>query len=190
MSTTPPPPPVPPPGQPGGSAPRPTPPGPWASDNLPPVPGAAVAVSAPPSIRSAVRLMRIGAALAVVQAILPLFQTGTLRDNIRDRDSAMTSGEVDAAVAVIVAFSIVIGVVAVGLWLWMAWANGKGMSWARVVASVFGGIGLTGSALRVASGQLTTLGVAGTLVYVALAVAILVLVWRPESSAYYRAAST
>ena len=28
----------------------------------------------------------------------------------------------------------------IGLWLWMAWANGRGRSWARIVAAVFFGI--------------------------------------------------
>jgi len=32
------------------------------------------------------------------------------------------------------------GLIAIGLWLWMAWANGKGRSWARVVSAVFFGI--------------------------------------------------
>ncbi|HUD79260.1 MAG TPA: hypothetical protein VMR00_15515 [Streptosporangiaceae bacterium] len=31
-------------------------------------------------------------------------------------------------------------VIAIGLWLWMAWANGRGRNWARTVAAVLFGI--------------------------------------------------
>ena len=42
----------------------------------------------------------------------------------------------NAEVAAVVT-SVIGGVIAVGLWLWMAWANGRGRRWARIVATVF-----------------------------------------------------
>ena len=32
------------------------------------------------------------------------------------------------------------GLIAIGLWLWMAWANGRGRGWARVLSAVLFGI--------------------------------------------------
>jgi hypothetical protein len=69
----------------------------------------------------------------------------------------------------------------------MASANGKGRSWARIVATVLGALSVLSLLSSVAQGQLTTLNLIVSLVSLALAIAILVLLWRKESSAYYDA---
>ena len=48
------------------------------------------------------------------------------------------------------AFAVVIGILAVGLWIWMARANAKGRTWARVVASVLFGLNTLSVLLAVA----------------------------------------
>ena len=83
--------------------------------------------------------------------------------------------------------AVVVGLISVGLWLWMASANGKGRSWARIVATVLGALSVLSLLSSVAQGQMTTLNLVVSLVSLALAVAILVLLWRKESSAYYDA---
>jgi hypothetical protein len=42
--------------------------------------------------------------------------------------------------APVLAFAIFTGLVPCGLWLWMAWKNGAGREWARVLSTVFFGL--------------------------------------------------
>jgi hypothetical protein len=166
----------------------PPPPGPWASDNLPEHPMAYATpadVEQPQTIRLAVRLMWLGAALSLLGLLLTFTQTDAIRDAIEDSDSSLTASEVDTAVDVIVAFNVVIGVIGVGLWLWMASANGKGQSWARIVATVLGGLNVAGTLFTLSSSGSTAVTTMFALIGVALAVVILVLLWRPDSSRYY-----
>src|SRR5690606_31262540 len=126
--------------------PPPSPPGdggPWRSDQLPPHPMAAASAAdleQPSTIRTAVRLMWVGAALSLLGALTIFFVTDQIRDEVRTSEPSLTSSEVDSAVAVLVTFTVISGLVTVGLWLWMAIANGKGKNWARVVATVLGAL--------------------------------------------------
>jgi hypothetical protein len=179
-------------GDPFGAAPPPPPPqaGPWASENLPPHPlaGMAVEMERPESIRVAVNLMYIGAGLAALRIVLVLLLIGSLRDRIRDNNPGFTDNQVDQGVTVGVAFAIVFALIGVGLWLWMAHENGAGKMWARTVATVLGVLNII-SALLLLAGSAMGVNLFG-LVSIALAVAILVLLYRPDATAYYKARST
>jgi hypothetical protein len=180
----------PPPG-PQGGYPPPAPQGPWASDNLPPNPAMAAAnlVGQPNSIRTAVRLMWVGAAIAVISALTPLAMAGTIRDRVRDNNPDFTKSQVDSAVAAFTAFSIIIGAIAVALWLWMAYTNGQGRSWARVVATVFGALGIIFGLVGLVIQDATALARVLNVVQLVLAITILVFLWQSSSSAYYEAKS-
>ncbi|HKE74342.1 MAG TPA: hypothetical protein VKB57_12045 [Acidimicrobiales bacterium] len=193
MSTTPPPPSGPPPSGPPGEpegfpTPPPAPQGPWASDSLPPHPTAAAnQVEQPPSIRLAVRLMWLGAVVTVLGSLSVFVQTDALRDRLKDNDATLTKSDLDAAVAAIIGFTIVIGLVIVALWLWMAYTNGQGKSWARVVATVLGVLNVLFLVGGLAMGNQTGLGLVFNFVNLVLAIVILVLLYRPDSSSYYQA---
>jgi hypothetical protein len=186
----------PPPGPPSGpsedvpSSPA-APQGPWASDSLPPHPTAtAIPVEQPPSIRLAVRLMWLGAVVTLLGSLSVLVQTDALRDRLKDNDSTLTKSELDSAVTAIIGFTIVIGLIVVALWLWMAYANGQGRAWARVVATVLGVLNVLFLLGGLAMGNQTALGLVFNGVNLVLAVVILVLLYRPDSSRYYDANST
>jgi hypothetical protein len=177
---------TPPPGPPSDPDPGPPPAGPWASDNLPPNPLAAGAdVEQPPSILTAVRLMWVGAALTAIGVLVTLLQIDAIRDQIEEDDPSLSSGDVDTAVAGFVAISVVVGIIAIGLWLWMARANGQGLRWARGVATGLGVVNVLFTVFGLATGPGTALSTLFSLVGITLAVVILVLLYRPESSAYY-----
>jgi hypothetical protein len=183
----------PPPGSsdPFGPAPQPPPPqaGPWASDNLPPHPlaGMAVDMERPEPIRVAVSLMYIGAGLAGLSIVLVLLLMGSLRDQVRDNNPTFSDSRVDTAVTYGVTIVIVSALIGVALWLWMAHENGAGKLWARTVATVLGVLNIVLTLIRMGANT-TGVNILG-LVYIALAVAILVLLYRPDSTAYYRAKS-
>ena len=156
-------------------------------------PPAAAPAEQPQSIRTAVLLMRIGAAVSLLSLIVSLVTMGSLKDDIRDELTAQgtdfTDSDIDAVFGVAIAFAIVVGLIGVGLWLWMAWANGRGKKWARVISTVLAALGLIFLLLSLNSAGTTTLAGLFSLVTVALGVVAVVLLYRPDSSAFYAANS-
>jgi hypothetical protein len=142
---------------------------------------------APSTIRNAVKLMYVGAALSAFGVITLILSLGGLREDIAAEDTTLTADEVDMIYNMTIGFGLVLGLLAVGLWIWMAETNKRGLSWARIVATVLGGLNIlfTVISLGITSGLELVL----SLVSIVLAGAILWLLYRPESSAYYRAVS-
>jgi O-antigen/teichoic acid export membrane protein len=165
-------------------------PGPWTSDNLPPNPlaGAAQTMERPPGIRNAVNLMYVGAGLSALQILVSFFLIDSFRDQIREDNPDFTENEVNSGANISLAFAVVVGLVAIGLWLWMAHENGEGKSWARIVATVFGGLGILGSLFTLLGG-----GMGASLfavINLVLAIVILVMLYRRDSSEYFRVRSS
>jgi ABC-type sulfate transport system permease component len=178
----------------------PPPTGPIGSDGYPAYPGtpseqapAAPVVAQPSSIRLAVRLMWVGAALSVLGLIVTLLTLDSLKSQLRDQleksDSSYSESEFDALLGVTIGMAVVAAVIGLALWAWMAWKNGQGRSWARVVATVFGGLNLLSVISTLAVGGLTGASAAVSVASLLLAVVILVLLWRKESSEFYAARS-
>jgi ABC-type transport system involved in cytochrome bd biosynthesis fused ATPase/permease subunit len=173
-----------PPGPPPGSA------GPWgdpAQQNqwAPPPYQPVTPIEQPKSLRTAVYLMWVGAAISAIGILVAFTQSDELRDQINEADTSLTADELDTAVAVGLTFVGVIGVISIALWLWMAATNAQGKTWARTVATVLGGLNVVFTALGFLGDQLTPLNVVFSIFGIALAVTILVLIYRPESNAYY-----
>jgi hypothetical protein len=147
----------------------------------------------PSSVRTAVRLMLVGAAISALSVIITVLTLGSFKDDLADQareaDASVTQADIDTAVAVGISFVVFIGVVGVALWLWMAWKNGQGRSWARIVASVLGALNVIFTLLSFAGGQTEPVTLVLSLVNLVLAVVILVLLWRKESTAFYEAVS-
>ena len=158
---------------------------PYPAGNQQPVPQPA---EPPQPVRTAVLLMYGGAALSAIEIIIGLATIASLRSAIRSQYPGYSSSQLHTAEVVGVTTVVVIGLIAIGLWLWMAWANGAGKSWARVVATVFFGLN-TLSLLSLVARPHAALGlVLGVLVWLAGLGAILLL-WQRESSGYYQARS-
>jgi hypothetical protein len=146
--------------------------------------------------------MRLGAVLTVVGTVLNLLLTdpgapvadsgfGRANDTIND-------GTVQAIGYSSAAFTVLLGV---GLWLWMAWANGKGKAWARTLATVlgcmYGGFWVLGlAAVAILDAELGAQPRAARLIGSSVGLVTLLvgsyalwLMYRPESSAFYAASS-
>jgi len=85
-----------------------------------------------------------------------------------------------------------LGLIATGLWLWMARANKRGRSWARMMATVFFGL-LTAGELALLFEFLThssgsTLVVSFLVAYWLTGLSAVVLLWQRSSSDFYAAA--
>jgi hypothetical protein len=173
-----------PPQDPGSEVPA----GPWASDyrtppDVPPEP------DPPPPLATAVKLMYVGAGLSGLNIIASFFQRDELREQIAENDSSLTQDEIDTAVNFGLGFSAVLGLVVIGLWIWMARSNERGLTWARTTATVLGGLSIVFLLFGLALGQSTALNTVFGLVSLVLAAVILFLLYRPESSQYYEARS-
>jgi hypothetical protein len=139
----------------------------------------------PPSLRNAVRLMYAGAALEVISLIVALLTIGSLKAAILKADPNFTATQLhNAQVAGTV--SVVVGaVITIGLWLWMAWANGRGRRWARIVSAVFFGINTLSLVVSFARVHVTATVIIAVLVWL-VGLAAIVLLFRKDSSAYYQ----
>ena len=47
----------------------------------------------------------------------------------------ITESQISNTATGLIIYTILIGLISIGLWLWMAWANGRGKGWARTVAA-------------------------------------------------------
>jgi hypothetical protein len=137
--------------------------------------------------------MQLGAVLSLLSVIVSLATLGSLKDTIgdamREADPNVSQSTIDAAYSVGIVSGVIGGIVAIGLWLWMAWKNGQGRSWARVVATVFGGLNLLFTAVSFGAPGMTAASLGFGVLNIILAAIILVLLWRKSSTAYYDAVS-
>jgi hypothetical protein len=170
-------------------------PGPEPAAYPPPMPpqvpyGAAPPKPSPPSsVLTAVKLMYAGAALSALGLVISLLSLDSTRERLAEANPDFTDAELDAGVAFGVTLAAFIGVVGILLWVWMAETNRRGKSWARIVATVLGGINILLTVISLTTGQSTGLVVVFNLISAALAAVILFLLYRPDSNAYYEAMS-
>lgn len=94
----------------------------------------------PRPVLTAVRLMYAGATLEVLALIVAVATIGSLKLAIVTAHPGFTPAQLHHA-EVARSLPLAVGaLITIGLWLWMAWANGRGRSWARIVAAVLFGI--------------------------------------------------
>ena len=149
----------------------------------------------PSTLRNAVRLMLAGAALALIGVIVSAAFSSKIRSTITKAaikanatrrsqgKSVLTAAQIHTLGNVTLVFLVVIGIIGVLLWLWMAWANNKGSSWARIVATVL--FGLNTISLFVDVGRASIAIIPAAIGWLIGLVAI-VLLWRRETTAYIK----
>jgi hypothetical protein len=141
--------------------------------------------SAPPSVQTAVKLMYAGAALSGLSFIIGLVTIGSLKQAIINASKTpLTTSQLHTAEVVGVATIVILGLIGIGLWLWMARANGAGKSWARITAAVLFGLNTLG--LISAVGRPNAIGtkIFDILIWI-VGLGATVYLWRRDSSEYY-----
>jgi hypothetical protein len=144
--------------------------------------------SAPAPVLAAVKLMYAGAALSLVELVVGLTTIGSLKSAIKKADPTFTTAQVHSAEVGLVAFSVIFGLIGIGLWLWMAWANNQGKSWARITGTVFFGINTVFLLLALIRPH-ASLGLVFALLVWLAGLGAVIMLWRGESSQYFAAAS-
>jgi hypothetical protein len=129
--------------------------------------------------RTTVRLMCLGAVLDLAAAFTIMATGGEIKARVVAQNPGLTDGEWQAIVSGQLQPLALGAGVAVGCWLWMAWAFGRGHRWPRIAFVTFFGIntvslfdGLAGGSAVYAR---TDLAVGLALWFVELAVLVLVL---------------
>ena len=69
--------------------------------------------------------------------IVTLLTIGSLKSAIFRAHPGYTAAQLHTAEVNRTVPLAVGAVITIGLWLWIAWANGQGRSWARIVSAVF-----------------------------------------------------
>lgn len=167
--------------------------------------------------------MYAGAVLAVLNAVALPLQSDQLRErlgkvNAYSDHPGPRSVEIEIITSTMV-LGVLFGVVCAGLWIWIAVMNGRGETWARVNATVLGGLNIVVVAgllaagadaepvihrgadeplvfplsplARAVMGQIgTPLSLVLSLAALVLSAAIILLIWQPASSAYYDSRSS
>lgn len=139
----------------------------------------------PHSVLSAVRLMYAGAVVEVVAVVIALVSKGSLKSSILTRHPAYTAAQLHTAEAARTVPLIIGGVIAAGLWIWMAWANRQGRNWARTVSAVLFGINTLDLivAALVVKGAVASL-VIGAVIWL-IGLGVIVLIFNQQSGPFY-----
>ncbi len=161
-------------------------------DPFPPFSGGLPEPSAPrvppPSVQTAVKLMYAGAALSAISLVIGLASLSSVRHSIEVADPTASASAVNAGVDAITAIVVIIGLIGLALWLWMARANRAGKSWARITGTVFWGLDTLSLLASISAHGAAASDFLGALVWLA-GLAAVVFLWKRESSAYFASPS-
>jgi hypothetical protein len=92
---------------------------------------------APRPVRNAVRVMCLGAVLTLADVVVVLVTLGGVRSAaVHD----LTAAQWPFVMLTQVGFWLASAPIGAGLWLWLAWANGRGYQWARPAFAAFFGV--------------------------------------------------
>ena len=130
--------------------------------------------------------MLIGAitTLAFSGKIKDAIRTAALKanaTNAREGKTQLTAAQIHSLENITVIFLAVVLLVGVLLWVWMAWANGKGRSWARIVATVL--FGLNTISLLLSFGR-ASISIIFVILGWLVGLGAVVMLWRKETTAY------
>jgi hypothetical protein len=137
----------------------------------------------PRAVRAAVRLMLAGAAAELAAMITLVVTSGAVRAAVAARDPAALH-----AVMVHQVIDLAGAPIAIGLWLWLAWANGKGEDWARMLSGVSFlvlTLAVLGSLAQRGPSYAPGDGITAAIVW-AIGLVSVVLIFTPAAGRYYR----
>ncbi len=153
---------------------------------------------APPPVLQAVRLMLAGAAASTVYLVFAVIVTANVKSALTAWNATLpkakqyTPSQISNAANSYIITTIVIGLIAIALWLWMARKNRAGRGWARITATAF--FALWTYYTYVSIGETR-----GSATFIAALVLVLVIwviglgslyfLWRPASTEFFKSQS-
>ncbi|HUB40259.1 MAG TPA: hypothetical protein VMA72_15520 [Streptosporangiaceae bacterium] len=147
----------------------------------------------PPTLRNAVRLMLVGAAFALIGVIVTLSFSGRIKTAVTNAaitantkaasegKARLSASQIHSLANATVGVLAFVGIVGLLLWLWMAWANNRGSSWARIVATVLFALNTIAFVLEVGRASVSIIVIAiGWLV----GLGAIILLWNRQTTQY------
>jgi hypothetical protein len=138
----------------------------------------------PNSVQNAVKLMYAGAGLTAIELIVYLATISSLRNAIHKAFPTYSATRVHQVEVSSIIFTLVILLIAIGLWIWMARASAAGRNYARITGTVFFGLNTLNVLLQLARPHASVALVVILLVWLAGLGAVIML-WRRESGEYF-----
>ncbi|MBM6403154.1 hypothetical protein JQN72_02685 [Phycicoccus sp. CSK15P-2] len=147
----------------------------------------------PRTIDAAVRLMWIQAGLILFAIPASMLMhdemRGLFEEQAQRSGRAVNTASLDS-VLIYIDVLVAMGALLIAVtWLWMATANGRGRPYGRVVATVLFLVMALGFAGNLVDDVRPQWAATADIVYFAICTVIIVLLWVPSSSRYYREAS-
>jgi hypothetical protein len=139
----------------------------------------------PSSIRRAVQFMYAGAVLSAVLFVIGLVNLGSIRHYIRQHFPKYTLAQVNTAVDAFTVTTVVVGIVGVGIWIWLARANDRGRRWARVVGTVLFALDTLSLLGNLTNRALPAANVIAAVLPWLCGLGAVVMMWNRASSEYY-----
>lgn len=148
-------------------------------------------VERPRTIKWAVIGMWIGAAMTVFGVYVFYLEQVAINEETFGSDSAGMNGFAEMGMMISVGITAILALAEIALWIAMALANQFGFPWARIAVTVLGVAGFLSTIFALVAATLSDAlfptSVAYNIVNEVIALAILVPLWRPPSTEYYRA---
>lgn len=143
----------------------------------------------PKPVVTAIRLMYVGALLAVAGVFVNALTRSEITDSLKHANASRSPGDrlsaadLDHAASLTYAAFLTMSALAVLLWLVMAVTNSRGIGWARIVATVLAVMNL------LLTFGMTTRGTAAAAIAeaptVLVGAAAVILLWQPVSSTFF-----
>jgi hypothetical protein len=142
-----------------------------------------------------------GGVLSILGIIVALTETGSIRGALENSDPTASTTTVNSLMTATLVLAVVLGLIELGLWVWMAFATKAGKNWARVLSTVFFGLNaastLFGTLAYVATSSNssssttfassdTALGQVAAWLEFGAGLAAIILLWNKASTAYFR----
>jgi hypothetical protein len=137
----------------------------------------------PRTVRAAVTLMLAGAAAELAGLITVVVTFGAVRAAVAAQHPAAVHAVLVHQITVLVGTPI-----AIVIWLWLAWANGRGEDWARMISGASFGLltlAMLGSLSQHAATYAPASMIAAVIVW-AIGLVSVVLIFTPAAGRYYR----
>jgi hypothetical protein len=139
---------------------------------------------APTSVQNAVKFMYAGAALSLIELIIGVATIGSIKSAIEKAYPNDTTSQVHSLEVSSIVLAVIVGLIGVGLWVWMARANGAGHSYARIVGSVLFGLNTVFLLLDFARPH-AILGLIFNLLVWLAGLGAVIYLWHKDSAAYF-----
>ncbi len=155
--------------------------------------------AAPASVRTAVRLMYLGAAVSLTKVIVDLVTESATRSAMLNaletgaRKSGLhaTASQLNSGITATLAMASVLGLIGVGLWIFVARGSRNGKVWARATGSVL--FGLDTLALLIGPPDVGIRGPVSAVTRIFAAIiwliglSAVVFLWQKDSSVFFKA---